>query len=72
MATGVVGITIESRNRQPERILGICLVIPDVAYDNDNRGLHNRIVDSRVYVNRGQLAGGTAPECVPGCSTNQR
>ncbi len=38
------------------RTLLICLVIPAVVYDNDGRGLHDRIVGSRVFKNRGQIA----------------
>ena len=31
------------------RTLLICLVIPAVVYDSDGRGLHDRIVGSRVF-----------------------
>jgi hypothetical protein len=34
------------------RTLLICLVIPAVVYDSDGRGLHDRIVGSRVFRTR--------------------
>ena len=34
------------------RTLLICLVIPAVVYDNDGRGLHDRVVGSRVFHTR--------------------
>lgn len=34
------------------RTLLICLVIPAVVYDSDGRGLHDRIVGSRVFLSR--------------------
>ena len=34
------------------RTLLICLVIPAVVYDSDGRGLHDRVVGSRVFLTR--------------------
>jgi uncharacterized RDD family membrane protein YckC len=34
------------------RTLLICLVVPAVVYDNEGRGLHDRIVGSRVFRTR--------------------
>jgi hypothetical protein len=34
------------------RTLLICLVIPAVVYDNEGRGLHDRVVGSRVFLKR--------------------